>query len=89
MEFMKADDGTAFNVAQIVAVGPANVMRKSKGFGAYLMVELSDGRTAVPLYRDTKNVWPEGALDEFLRMVSGQPAPTADPSYSAAPTGLR
>lgn len=69
MEFMKADDGTAFNVAQIVAVGPANVMRKSKGFGEYLMVELSDGRTAVPLYGDTKRVWPEDALDEFLKVV--------------------
>jgi hypothetical protein len=73
MRFMKADDGTAFNVDQIVAVGPANVMRKSKGFGPYLMVELSDGRTAVPLYRDTKAVWPGDALDEFLRAVSGEP----------------
>lgn len=71
MEFMKADDGTAFNVAQIVAVGSANVLRRSKGFGPYLMVELSSGRTAVPLYRDTNVVWPMDALDEFLKVVAG------------------
>ena len=70
--FMKADNGIAFNVDQIVAVGPANVMRGSKGFGSYLMVELSDGRTAVPLYGDTKNVWPEDALDEFLKVVTDE-----------------
>lgn len=68
--FMKADDGTAFNVSQIVAVGPANVIRKSKGFGPYLMVELSTGRTAVPLRRETNTVWPATALDEFLGVVA-------------------
>lgn len=71
MRFMKADDGSAFNVEQIVAVGPANVIRGSKGFGPYLMVTLPDGRTAVPLYRDTTGVWPADALDEFLKEIAG------------------
>jgi hypothetical protein len=71
VRFMRAEDGTAFNVEQIVAVGPANVMRRSKGFGPYLMVELSNGRTAVPICRDTGKVWPVGEVDEFLKVVDG------------------
>lgn len=71
MRFMRAEDGTAFNVDQIIAVGPANTIRRSKGFGSYLMVELSDGRTAVPL-NDTGRVWPVDALDEFLKTVQDE-----------------
>ena len=75
MRFMKADDGTAFNVDQIVSVGPANTIRGSKGFGPYLMVTLPDGRTAVPRYHDTGNVWPAASLDEFLALIQGSPVP--------------
>lgn len=70
MRFMKADDGTAFNINEIVSVGPANSIRRSKGFGPYLMVTLTDGRIVVPLHFDTKAVWPAESLDEFLRFVA-------------------
>lgn len=70
MRFMKAQDGTAFNVDQIVSVGAANTIRGSNGFGPYLMVTLPDGRTAVPRYHNTENVWPANRLDEFLDEVA-------------------
>jgi hypothetical protein len=49
MKFMQAQDGSAFNVDQIIQVGAANTIRGSKGFGDYLMVALPNGRTAVPV----------------------------------------
>lgn len=69
MRFMKAQDGTVFNVDQIVSVGAANTIRRSRGFGSYLMATLSDGRTAVPV-SDTNDVWPADALDEFLKLIA-------------------
>jgi hypothetical protein len=65
---MKAEDGTAFNVDQIVSVGAANTIRRSNGFPPYLMVSLTDGRFAVPL-NDTNQVWPADALDAFLHLL--------------------
>jgi hypothetical protein len=76
MRFIKAEDGTAFNVDQIVSVGPANTIRGSRGFGPYLMVTLTDGRTAVPRYHDTTNLWPADALDEFLALLEGIAVPS-------------
>lgn len=69
MRFMKAQDGTAFNVDQIVSVGAANTIRGSKGYPPYLMATLPDGRTVVPL-TDTNDVWPTDALDEFLKLIA-------------------
>jgi hypothetical protein len=69
MRFMKALDGTAFNVDQIVAVGSANTIRGSKGFGPYLMVSLPNGQTAVPV-NDVGVVWHEDSLDEFLKLAT-------------------
>lgn len=71
VKFMRAEDGSMFNVEQIAAVGLANTIRRSKGFGPYLMVELSSGRTVVPVRPDTGAAWPVAALDEFLDRVSG------------------
>ena len=68
MRFIKAFDGTAVNVDQIIQVGPANTIRSSKGFGDYLMVALPDGRTAVPV-TDTGVVWPTESLGEFLAWI--------------------
>lgn len=72
MKFMRAQDGTAFNVDQIVSVGPAAVIRQSKGFGPYLMASLADGRMVIPFHVDTKTAWPAEALDDFLRFIAAQ-----------------
>jgi hypothetical protein len=73
MRFMRAEDGTMFNIEQIVSVGLANTIRGSKGFGPYLMVVLSNGSTSVPVCDETGRVWPADAIDEFLRAVDGPP----------------
>lgn len=69
MRFMRAEDGTAFSVDQIVSVGAANTIRGSKGFGHYLMVTLPDGRIVVPINPATRAVWPAAELDAFLNEV--------------------
>jgi hypothetical protein len=69
MRFIKAADGTAVNLDQIIQVGAANTIRGSRGFGDYLMVALPDGRTAVPV-TDTGQAWPTDALDEFLKFIA-------------------
>jgi hypothetical protein len=70
MRFIKAADGTAVNVEQIIQVGSANTIRGSRSFDDYLMVSLPNGRTAVPV-TDTGTAWATERLDEFLAMIQG------------------
>lgn len=69
MRFIKAQDGTVFSTSHIVAVGSANTIRGSKGFGPYLMVALVSGRYAVPV-QDDGTTWPADQLHEFLKDAS-------------------
>lgn len=70
MKFIRALDGTAVNVDQIIQVGSANTIRGSRSFDDYLMVSLPNGRTAVPV-TGAGSVWPTARLDDFLELLTG------------------